>query len=94
MARQEEEAWQGVFSYSGFLRSIKETLGPEGRDISWYLWLPLRNPQELIGAICPPGLLEEQRAGNWVHASGWPRAKSNPWAALFTGRPSVSVKWE
>lgn len=34
-----------------------ETLCPEGRDISWYLWLPLQNPQELIGAIFPPGLL-------------------------------------
>lgn len=41
IARQEEEAWQGTFSYPGSLRSIKEALGPEGRRVSRYLWLPL-----------------------------------------------------
>lgn len=81
IARQEEEAWQGTLSYSDSVRSIKEALGPEGRDVSQYLWLPLQSPPELIDAVCPP---EDHWTGNWVHASGWPPATSISWTALLS----------
>lgn len=94
IARQEEEAWQGTFSYSGSLRSIKEALGPKRRHVPRYLWLLLQSPQELLDAICPPGLPEEHWPGTESMLLGGLEQRATHELALLTGRASTSVKWE
>lgn len=71
VARQ-EEAWQGTFSSSDSVRSIKEALGPEGRGASQYLRLvPSAKPSRTHRCRLPArGALDQELGPRfWVATS-------------------------
>ena len=87
MARQEEEAWQGIFSYSGSLRSIKER-NPGSRE--------KRHILVFVATAVKPTRAHRCHLPTWAAggAAGWELGPCF-WVATSEEQPmGCSVHWQ